>query len=227
MIKYIKDSVQNSKKQERSFSVYGTPVEFINPFEKKINFNSVFSSIENLLPQKALEFVDIIYIANMKEFSHNDRSYNAMYKDNAIYISPEQDSEFDLLDDIIHEIAHSLENKYQNIIFGDDELEREFLGKRRTLFFLVDKPALHMFHFENPDYSGKFDNFLYKDVGYEKLRLISAELFYSPYAITSLREYWANGFENYLLGDRQALKDLCPVLFSKIEELFEEIRNEF
>jgi hypothetical protein len=53
------------------------------------------------------------------------------------------------------------------------------------------------------------------------LRLISAELFYSPYAITSLREYWANGFENYLLGDKLALRDLSPVLFNKVTEILE------
>jgi len=47
-------------------------------------------------------------------------------------------------------------------------------------------------------------------------------LFYSPYAITSLREYWANGFENYLLGDRERLKDLSPILFRKVEEIISE-----
>jgi len=46
-------------------------------------------------------------------------------------------------------------------------------------------------------------------------------LFYSPYAITSLREYWANGFENYLLGDKQMLRDLSPILYNKIETIID------
>ena len=66
---------------------------------------------------------------------------------------------------------------------------------------------------------------MYSDIGYDKLRLITPELFYSPYAITSLREYWANGFENYLLGDRAALKDISPVLYRKIYNLFEKIEE--
>ena len=67
---------------------------------------------------------------------------------------------------------------------------------------------------------------MYNDIGYDKLRIISSGLFYSPYAITSLREYWANGFENYLLGDRERLKDLSPVLYTKIEEILEPERQE-
>ena len=54
------------------------------------------------------------------------------------------------------------------------------------------------------------------------MRNISAELFYSPYAITSLREYWANGFENYLLGDKYALKDLSPILYKKIDTILDD-----
>ena len=82
-----------------------------------------------------------------------------------------------------------------------------------------------MLYYNNPEYDARFDDYLYKDLGYDKLRLITPELFYSPYAITSLREYWANGFENYLLGDRNMLKDISPVLYNKIENLFEETQK--
>ena len=73
-----------------------------------------------------------------------------------------------------------------------------------------------MLYFKNPIYNFKFDEFMYNNIGYDKLRTLSSSLFYSPYAITSLREYWANGFENYLLGDREKLRDLSPVLYAKI-----------
>jgi hypothetical protein len=144
-----------------------------------------------------------------------------MYKDGAIYISPEQDNEADLLDDIIHEIAHSFEKEYYNILYEDEDLEREFLGKRKTLYFLLDESLLDMVYFKNPNYNAKFDDYMYNNVGYDKLRSLSSSLFYSPYAITSLREYWANGFENYLLGDREKLRDLSPVLYTKIKNVIE------
>jgi len=74
--------------------------------------------------------------------------------------------------------------------------------------------------YENPEYDYDFDQHLYKDVGYDYLRGASAELFYSPYAITSLREYWANGFENYLLRSRGKLKEISPALYEKIDSFF-------
>ena len=65
------------------------------------------------------------------------------------------------------------------------------------------------------------DQHLYKGIGYDKLRTISSGLFYSPYAITALREYWVNGFENYLLGDKPKLKELSPVLYGIIDSFFD------
>jgi hypothetical protein len=73
-----------------------------------------------------------------------------------------------------------------------------------------------MLYYTNTEYNAKFDDHLYNDIGYDKMRIISAELFYSPYAITSLREYWANGFENFMLSDKILLKEISPVLYGKI-----------
>jgi hypothetical protein len=44
-------------------------------------------------------------------------------------------------------------------------------------------------------------------------------LFYSPYASTSLREYFANGFEAYFLGQREYLPKIGQHLFIKLEEI--------
>ena len=61
-----------------------------------------------------------------------------MYKDGAIYLSPEQDNEEDLLDDILHELAHAVEKKNEDLIYRDGRLEREFFAKRSTLYHLLD-----------------------------------------------------------------------------------------
>jgi len=218
---YITSGAAASNKALKELKIYNKPVQALKPFENKINFVSVIKQVERLVPEHLMNNIDAFYVGNFKEFAKKNREFNAMYKDGAIYISPDQDNEEDLLDDIIHEIAHSLENEYRDLIYGDNTLESEFLGKRKTLHYLVDKPMLDMVYYNNPDYNVTFDKHLYKDIGYDKLRLISAELFYSPYAITSLREYWANGFENYLLGDKLALRDLSPVLFNKVTEILE------
>jgi len=47
-------------------------------------------------------------------------------------------------------------------------------------------------------------------------------LFYSPYGATSLREYFANGFECYFhKRDHKFLKKISPAIFSKIEQIME------
>ena len=61
--------------------------------------------------------------------------------------------------------------------------------------------------------------FLYADVGYPLLTSLTMGLFISPYAATSLREYFARGFEEYYIGDRKYLTNISPVLYNKIEYL--------
>ena len=221
MREYIKKSVQNANESKKEYEVKGIPVYLLEPFTNDINIDFVLKTIEQLVPEHLLQHVEVFYVANIKDFQKKSKSFNALYQDGAIYMSPDQDNEKDLLDDIIHEIAHSFEKEYQNDIFGDGLLEREFIGKRTRLFYLIDKPTANLAAYTNPDYDARFDSHLYRDLDYDYLRNISAELFYSPYAITSLREYWANGFENYLVGNKYALKDLSPVLYKKIETLLD------
>ena len=68
-------------------------------------------------------------------------------------------------------------------------------------------------------YDEDIDMYFYKDVGYESLWYLVNGLFPSPYAATSLREYFAIGFEYYFMKDRTLLKKECPILHNKISEL--------
>ena len=61
----------------------------------------------------------------------------------------------------------------------------------------------------------KLDDLLYNEIGYERLSLIIPNLFISPYSITSIREYFANGVEEYLFGDLNLLKSINPVLYNQ------------
>ena len=50
-------------------------------------------------------------------------------------------------------------------------------------------------------------------------------MFLTPYSITSLREYWATGFEEYVLGNRLDLKNVCPYINKKLSMLeIEEVQ---
>ena len=73
--------------------------------------------------------------------------------------------------------------------------------------------------FLNIDYSKEFDEFLYREVGYDKLTFFTMGLFVSPYGATSYREYFANAFEHYFLTDPQYVKIISPAAYDKIDGL--------
>ena len=98
---------------------------------------------------------------------------------------------------------------------------KEFMGKRRRLSSMLTS---HGFDIDpifrtRPEYNRKIDDFLYKKVGYDLLGNLTIGLFPGPYSTTSLREYFAVGFEEYFIGDREHLKDICPILYNKIDTL--------
>jgi hypothetical protein len=59
-----------------------------------------------------------------------EKGVNALYEDGAIYITNNQTDEMDMIDDIVHELAHSVENNFPDVIYGDGKLEAEFLRKK-------------------------------------------------------------------------------------------------
>ena len=221
MFDYILESSEKSKKENQEIKIYDVPFIFSQPFEKEINLNYIKNKIESLTPEHFFENIDGFFVGYVKDFFKDGREYNAMYKDGAIYLSPDQDDEKDLLDDILHEVAHAVEKKHEDKIYGDGRLEREFLFKRKYLFYLLGDKEYDIDAYNKAEYDYDFDQHLYKNIGYDNFRGGSAELFYSPYAITSLSEYWANGFENYLLRSRGKLKEISPILYSKIDSFFD------
>ena len=221
MREYIVEAVNKSKRKFKEYKIYGKPFIFSQPFETDIDLNFIKNKIESLVPEHFFDNVDGFFVGYVNEFFEGDREYNAMFKDDAIYLSPDQDDEKDLLDDIIHELAHAVEEKHEDKIYGDGRLEREFVTKRKYLYYLLGDKEYDIEAYSDPEYDNDFDQHLYKNIGHDRLRGVSSELFYSPYAITALREYWANGFENYLLRSRGKLKEISPVLYNKVDSLLD------
>ena len=186
-----------------------------------INIKDVLDVINSYIPSHLLGEIDSIYVGMFNDFEKKET--NAAYKDGAIYVSNKQDSEQDLIDDLVHEIAHSLEQPYGYIIYADKKIEQEFLAKRKRLYDVLKAEGLNpdLNLFLETEYSEKMDNYLYKEVGYDRLNFIMASygIFTSAYPATSLREYFASGFEYYFLEDPTSLMNISPELFKKIEEI--------
>ena len=186
---------------------------------ESVDADLVFTTLKKLLPDHLLGGIDIVYVGDFEVFK--EKETNAVFQDGAIYVSNDQDSNQDMIDDIVHEIAHSVEERYTQIIYNDEELKSEFLGKRVRLHDILKSydydpsPQLkNHYHYDE-----EIDMYFYKEVGYEAMWNLINGLFPSPYAATALREYFATGFENYFMGDRLQLKKICPVLYSKLEDL--------
>ncbi len=149
-----------------------------------------------------------------------------MFFKGMMYIDNEQDNDKDLIDDIIHEVAHNLEIIANDEIYANNEIIKEFLAKRRKLFnILIANGFNPPENFEMElKWDEEIDKFLYKEVTYDIIRKIASGLFVTPYGATSLREYFANGFESYYLGKINRVKKIAPAVYDTIEKL-EEITN--
>lgn len=207
------------------FNIQGFKVIIVNPLPQEIEIKNVIQSLKRSVPDKFFANLDCIYIGSFSFLK--DRSLTALYKDQVFYVSNQQDSEEDLIDDLVHETAHLVEEDYTRFIYEDNKLLREFLSKREQLYNMLDSDpqiseeyTLNYTQFLNPDYDISFDNFIYNIIGYEQIVAYTMNIYYSPYAVTSLREYFANGFEAYYYHrDLKKLKNLSPILYNKISTL--------
>ena len=229
---YIVESSNEAKKNSRERFIYGDKLVFLKdqlPYNFDLSY--VLKTIEELVPKSLINNIDAIYVGRFKDLDSEDLPFNAKYKDGALYITNDQENENDMIDDIIHEMAHAIEEKYGANIYADGKLEEEFLSKRVSLYGLLEQegydPSKEKFY--NIEYDKYFDHYLYNVVGYPLLESLIIGLFYSSYAVTSINEYFASGFENYLLKDRDYLKSMSPVLYNKINDILdslEEYNNE-
>lgn len=189
-----------------------------------IDVESVISKVEELLPHHLCSEVEMVVVGHFDEFEKRD--INAFYDSGAVYVSNSQMDEMDMVDDIVHEFAHSIEEPYGMEIYGDSKVRDEFLEKRSVLHDILWKSGYKVpkSFFNNVDYDKEFDMFLYKKVGYQELHRLTSGIFISPYAPTSLREYFATGFTNFFLNpnEHNYLKSVCPQLYNKLFELYSE-----
>jgi len=225
IVEYIKSSSLKTLKDRTHYEFFNNVQVYIkDSLPEYFDILHVLKKVENLIPSHFVYNIDSIIVGQFDELI--DREVNAMYREGTLYITNDQTDEDDMVDDVIHEIAHAVEEMAKQELYDDNQIKNEFLGKRKRLYSIVKNENfdVRMEDFLNIDYSVGFDDFLYKEVGYPLLASLSMGLFVSPYAVTSLREYFAIGFEEYHLKDREYLKKISPKLYFKIEELLESAR---
>ena len=226
MIKYITEKQEKIRQKFNSYNLYGVPVEI----NAKINFDisKVLEKVESILPEKIFKNLSVIKIADMESVGRS-LPFNAYYINKRLFINNKQDGVMDAVDDIVHEMSHHIEKIYNDQIFGDGRLAREFLQKRKVLHDLlaVNKLSPPPSLTTKLKYNKKIDDYLYNKVG-EKLYNLLGTLFLNEYSATSLREYYGVGFEKYLLdyNSHAKMKRYNPVLFEKIVMLIKDLEDE-
>jgi len=219
LVNYIQHRQKMLKESNNFYTPSGIHVftkdEMLNDL---VDLDLVIANLESKLPVHIRDGVEMIIIGHFDEF--DERGINAFYKDGALYVSNIQSDNEDLLDDLVHETAHSAEEQYGMEIYADQEMKDEFLRKRMHLYNILwnmgFQPSREMFL--DVEYDQDFDEYLLEDVGYDKLSEILKGIMISPYAATSLREYFATGFtEFYLYPDSHGyLQKTSPELYKKL-----------
>ena len=184
-----------------------------------VNLNNVLKKVKNSIPLHLFGGLDAIYVGQFKELQQKE--VNAAFMDGALYISNIQQDEESMLEDIVHEVAHSLEELSTFSRYRDDSIYDEVIAKRLKLESILKSNGYNTTkqNFTKLEYDVKFDKYLYEDVGYPALHTMTVNLFCSPYGATSIREYFANGFEFYFVKDRQLVRKISPQLYKKLVEV--------
>ena len=217
------DYIQRRQKmlQEKSdfYTQTGLQVFTKDPLmDDSIDLDSVIAKFESQLPDHIRDEVEMVIIGHFDEFE--DRDINAFYKDGALHVSNVQSGASDLLDDLVHETAHSLESVHGQLIYGDQKLKNEFLRKREHLYNILWKMGFKIpkQSFTNTEYDQEFDELLHQDIGYDKLAEVLKGVFITPYAATSLREYFATAFTEFYLhpDSHNYLKKVSPEVYNKL-----------
>jgi len=219
---FIAESSSRAAQTQKEYIIYGDTLVLVkDPLSEEVDLGYCLRQIEEAIPRVLIYGLDSIIIGQFPEFE--ERQINAFYRDGAIYVSNVQDDDDDFVDDIVHEIAHLVEKTYGALIYADQKVAREFLGKRQRLFYLLKAEGFDVApkDFMETEYSKEFDMFMFQEVGYPLLTQLTMGLFLTPYGVTSLPEYFAESFEYYFLKDRKYVKKIAPTCYRKIEELRE------
>ena len=198
----------------------GIQVVVKDALPEDVNIRNILRIVFASIPQSYLEYVDALYVGQFESLS--DKDFAAMYSQGAIYLNNVQVSEEDASSHIIHEFGHALEKNNSSVIYSDGLIEREFIAKRERVHSLllaegIDVPLSYVYDVE---YNVEFDSILYNEVGYPMLTMLTTNIFYSPYFMTSINEYFAGTFEVfYGKRDVSFVKQVSPSVYEKIIEL--------
>ena len=214
--------IQERQEQKRQYYIYNSIPLMLKDFPSsdQVNVKAIIRFLEANIPSHLFHGVDAVYVGEFPGLENR----NAVFADGAIYCRNDEPTNYDYLENIVHEVAHSLMERVWPYLNSDDRVKKEFLGKRERLRMILNSEGYEFpkKYYLNMEYSTAFDEFLAQTVGYPTLLTLTMGLFVSPYGATSLEEYFANAFENFYLEDPSDIKKISPALYDLIVQLHKE-----
>ena len=219
LLNYIKQKQKRLMESQVDFyTPSGVHVYYKDSFHNgEIDLEEIIETVDTRIPEHLRSEMEMVIVGWFDEFE--ERDLTAFYNDGILHISNAHLDDESVYTDIVHELAHSIETPYGHTIYGDNKVKTEFLEKRQLMHDLLWQRGYKapLAFFMDPEYNEEFDKFLFEKVGYDKLSQLLQGIFISPYAPTSLREYFATGFaEYYLDSNHNFLQQVSPQLYKKL-----------
>jgi len=223
-IKYIKNIQEKYYNNPVGyFYLAGLQVYVKDRISQNVDLRDCLYTIFENMPKYVYSNIEKICIGQYEVLK--EREIQALYHEKTIYLTNEHSDNYDFISDVVHEIAHAFEEKNYSFLYSNEDIRSEFLAKRKKLFFLLESYGMQnpfsIEEFCRTEFNPEIDEYFYETIGYEKLNNLTKDLFVSPYAATSLREYFANGFENFFVNDMFLVKKYANSVYNKIINFLE------
>lgn len=213
------DYVKASSSVRPLFDVHGVRVFIKTRLPKNIDTQELKSQIAEKLPSVLFSDIEKIFIGDF-EYLKNRGATAISYEKN-IFLTNLQDDVADVVDDIAHELGHSVEKKFFHNIHKNPLLKQEFLSKKKIALGMLDRMGHDVSKslLVGPSHDKTIDQILTSDIGLHNIEKTFANLVVTPYSLISLSEYFSEGLQFFLLNDAFYLQSVCPVLYNVIETI--------
>jgi len=215
-LKYLRESVAATP----LVNIHGVTFHAKDPLPPDIPIGHLKKDILKHIPPKLFSGVKSVFIGNFEYLQA--RGAQAISYNGSIFISNQQQSSMEIVDDLAHELGHMVEKKYFHNIHSNPTLEREFLQKKNKASEIISQSGISSAVFKSDSqYDPELDDLFSNKIGLHNLEKSFSNLVVTPYSLVSLSEYFCEGLEFYLLDDAFYLQSLCPILYNVIETIIE------
>jgi hypothetical protein len=177
------------KKIHNSITVYQA-----NKLPTGMKMSRIMKIIEKKIPSYFLSEIESLIIADISKITEDEH----LLEGNTIFISNEHYCEDLLIENFIIAAGESLFDKYEHLIY-DKELEKEFLEKRRDLYYDLVKiyKKIALSDFLILEMSGEFTKSM-KKIDFNDVIYNTQKYFINYDSCLSIKNYFSHLFNSYL-----------------------------